>query len=329
MDCQETIGGMDMDALLGNARLKSVLAAAFAADRFSHCYLLAGPEGSGKHTLARILAAAMECTAGAKRPCGVCLQCRKVLDGVHPDVITVDDPDKKTVTVELIRKARADVYIKPNEGRRKVYLIPRAADMNAAAQNALLKVIEEPPDYAAFLLLTDGAERLLPTIRSRSVPLLLTPLSAGGPRGAVGRAGRAGKAPSRPGSRRTGSRLGPLGGLAGAGAPAAGGGGEPGAGDPELRRLLCPPGSAGPHGAAGSLGAAEAGAADPPFPAVDRASEPGPGRPRRTARPLGGRRARRPQPHLRRKPESPTQSAKGDGAAERQRQPRRRLRRRG
>lgn len=177
MDCQETIGGMDMDALLGNARLKSFLAAAFAADRLSHCYLLAGPEGSGKHTLARILAAAMECTAGAKRPCGVCLQCRKVLDGVHPDVITVDDPDKKTVTVELIRKARADVYIKPNEGRRKVYLIPRAADMNAAAQNALLKVIEEPPDYAAFLLLTDGAERLLPTIRSRSVPLLLTPLS--------------------------------------------------------------------------------------------------------------------------------------------------------
>ena len=151
-----------MDALLGNARLRSALAAAFASDRLSHCYLLAGPEGSGKHTLARILAAAMECTAGGKRPCGVCLQCRKVLDNVHPDVITVDDPAKKTVTVELIRNARADVYIKPNEGRRKVYVIPRAMDMNPAAQNALLKVIEEPPDYAAFLLLTDAAERLLP-----------------------------------------------------------------------------------------------------------------------------------------------------------------------
>ena len=177
MDCQEIIGGVVMEALLGNARLKSGLAAAFASDRLSHCYLLAGPEGSGKHTLARILAAAMECTAGSKRPCGVCLQCRKVLDRVHPDVITVDDPAKKTVTVDLIRSARADVYIKPNEGRRKVYLIPRAADMNAAAQNALLKVIEEPPDYAAFLLLTDGAERLLPTIRSRSVTLHLAPLS--------------------------------------------------------------------------------------------------------------------------------------------------------
>ena len=166
-----------MEQLLGNERLKSGLAAAFASDKLSHCYLIAGPAGSGKRTLARILAAAMECTSGSRRPCGSCLQCRKVLDGVHPDVITVDDPAKKTVTVDQIRRARADVYIKPNEGRRKVYLFPRAADMNPAAQNALLKVIEEPPEYAAFLLLTESAERLLPTIRSRAVPLRLSPLS--------------------------------------------------------------------------------------------------------------------------------------------------------
>ena len=165
-----------MEALLGNARIKAGLAAAFAADRLSHCYLLAGPEGSGKHTLAQLLATAMECTAAA-RPCGHCLQCRKVLDRVHPDVITVDDPSKKTVTVEQIRDARTDVYVRPNEGRRKIYVIPRAMDMHPAAQNALLKVIEEPPDYAAFLLLTDSAERLLPTIRSRAVSLRLAPLS--------------------------------------------------------------------------------------------------------------------------------------------------------
>ena len=165
-----------MESLLGNERLRSGLAAVFASGKLSHCYLLAGPAGSGKHSLARILAAAMECTEGDKRPCGRCPQCRKVLAGVHPDVITVDDPAKKTVTVEMIRKARSDVYIKPNEGLRKVYLIPRAADMNPAAQNALLKVIEEPPDYAAFLLLTESAERLLPTIRSRSVLLRLSPL---------------------------------------------------------------------------------------------------------------------------------------------------------
>ena len=166
-----------MEGLLGNERLKNRLAAAFASDRLSHCYLIAGPAGSGKRTLARLLTAAMECTAGSARPCGRCLQCRKVLDGVHPDVITVDDPTKKTVTVDQIRKARTDVYVKPNEGLRKVYVFPRAAEMNAAAQNALLKVIEEPPDYAAFLLLTEAAERLLPTIRSRAVPLQLSPLS--------------------------------------------------------------------------------------------------------------------------------------------------------
>ena len=174
---QENYGGVCMEALLGNKRLKAGLKAAFASGRLSHCYLIAGPAGSGKHSLARILAAAMECSEGEKRPCGRCLQCRKVLDGVHPDVITVDDPAKKIVPVELIRKYRADVYIRPNEGLRKVYVFPRAMDMNAAAQNALLKVIEEPPEYAAFLLLTESAERLLPTIRSRAVPLQLTPLA--------------------------------------------------------------------------------------------------------------------------------------------------------
>ena len=166
-----------MEKLLGNERLMQGLCAAIAADRLSHCYLIAGPSGSGKHTLARYLAAAMQCTAGAGRPCGVCGPCRKVLSGVHPDVITVDDETRKTVGVDLIRRARQDVYIRPNEGQRKVYLIPRAMDMNPSAQNALLKIIEEPPAYAAFLLLTDSAERLLPTIRSRAVRLQLSPLS--------------------------------------------------------------------------------------------------------------------------------------------------------
>ena len=91
-------------------------------------------------------------------------------------MITVDAPEKKTVSVDLIRRARADLYIRPNEGRRKVYLIPRADDMNRSAQNALLKVMEEPPEYGAFLLLTENEEKLLPTVRSRSVCLQLSPL---------------------------------------------------------------------------------------------------------------------------------------------------------
>ncbi len=166
-----------MDELLGNEQLKTSLAPALREDRLSHSYLLCGPRGSGKHTLARLLAAAMQCTSGDKRPCLRCAQCRKVLTGNHPDVITVDDPSKKTVTVDQIRQANADLYIRPNEGRRKIYVFPRAMDMNPSAQNALLKSIEEPPAYGAFLLLTDAEEKLLPTIRSRCVALHLTPLS--------------------------------------------------------------------------------------------------------------------------------------------------------
>lgn len=168
---------MSLDKLLGNEQLKSKLAPALREDRLSHAYILAGPEGSGRRTLARLLAAAMECTAGALRPCCVCPQCRKALSGTHPDVVTVDDTEHKGVSVAVVREARGDLFIRPNEGRRKVYLFPRAMDMNAAGQNSLLKVLEEPPDYGAFLLVTDAPQKLLPTIRSRCVELRLAPLS--------------------------------------------------------------------------------------------------------------------------------------------------------
>ena len=109
-------------------------------------------------------------------PCGQCPACRKVFAGTHPDFITVDDPEKKTVPVDLIRQARADIYIRPNEGKRKIYLFPRAQDMGVPGQNALLKILEEPPSYGVFLLLTDNPEKLLPTVRSRCTELKLLPL---------------------------------------------------------------------------------------------------------------------------------------------------------
>lgn len=167
---------MEFAGFLGNSDLKQRLSASFQSGHSSHCYLLCGPAGSGKRTLARILAAALQCTA-ENVPCGHCHPCRKVFSGTHPDVITVDDPEKKTVYVDLIRQLQADVYIRPNEGRHKVYLIPRAQDMNESAQNALLKLIEEPPSYAVFLLLTDHAEKLLPTVRSRCAELRLEPVA--------------------------------------------------------------------------------------------------------------------------------------------------------
>ncbi len=166
---------MGFEGLLGNDRLKENLAAARHKGRMSHFYLLSGPRGSGKHTLADLIAAAMLCEA-PDGPCGVCRSCRKVLSGNHPDYITIDDPEKKTVPVDLIRQARADIFIRPNEGTKKIYLFPRAQDMGIPGQNALLKVLEEPPSYGVFLLLTDNPEKLLPTVRSRCVELKLRAL---------------------------------------------------------------------------------------------------------------------------------------------------------
>ena len=163
---------MGFESLLGNERIKDNLRVGLRRGRASHFYLISGPEGSGKRTLARLLAAALMCT-GDEKPCGVCEGCRKVLGGVHPDFITVDDPEKKTVPVDLIRQARADIYVQPNEGQRKIYLFPRGQDMGIPGQNALLKILEEPPSYGVFLLLTDNPERLLPTVRSRCTELAL------------------------------------------------------------------------------------------------------------------------------------------------------------
>ena len=166
---------MGFEALLGNEQLKNNLISSLSRGHISHFYLISGPEGSGKHTLARLLGAAILCR-GSDKPCMKCIACRKVMDGNHPDYILVDDPEKKTVTVDLVREARADMYIQPNESDHKIYVFPRAQDMGLPGQNALLKVLEEPPQYGVFLLLTDNPDKLLPTVRSRCTELSLRPL---------------------------------------------------------------------------------------------------------------------------------------------------------
>lgn len=166
---------MGFGALLGNRQLKENLTESLSKGHISHCYLITGPEGSGKRTLARLLAQAILCQ-GTDKPCGVCTPCRKILDGNHPDYILVDDPEKKTVPVELIRQARADMFIQPNESDHKIYQFPRAQDMGIPGQNALLKVLEEPPSYGVFLLIADNPDKLLPTVRSRCTELKLQAL---------------------------------------------------------------------------------------------------------------------------------------------------------
>ncbi len=166
---------MGFEALLGNERLRENLSRSIRRGHVSHFYLISGPEGAGKKTLAQLLVAAILCKEQDK-PCLSCSACRKVLSGNHPDFITVDDPEKKTVPVDLIRQARADIYVRPNEAEKKIYLFPRAHDMGVPGQNALLKILEEPPAYGVFLLLADNPNKLLPTIRSRCTELALTAL---------------------------------------------------------------------------------------------------------------------------------------------------------
>ncbi|MDR0889107.1 MAG: DNA polymerase III subunit [Oscillospiraceae bacterium] len=166
---------MGFGTFLGNEMLKQRLTSSLAQGQLSHCYLIAGPHGSGKHTLAKLLCAAMQCVQKDK-PCLRCSGCRKVLGDVHPDICVIDEPEKKTIPVKLVRDACADLYIRPNEGAKKIYLIPRAQDLNPQGQNALLKCMEEPPSYGVFILLTTNADAMLSTILSRCVLLRLAPL---------------------------------------------------------------------------------------------------------------------------------------------------------
>lgn len=159
----------------GNAALIQRLEKAISAGTLAHCYIISGSEGSGRRTLARLLAAAMECT-GPKPPCHDCNQCRKVLRDIHPDVTFVTS-DKQSIGVETIRQMRTDAYIRPNEGKRRVFILPQAERLTESAQNAMLKILEEPPGTAAFFLLTDNPGSLLETVRSRAVELALSPVT--------------------------------------------------------------------------------------------------------------------------------------------------------
>lgn len=161
---------MGFEALLGNQRLKENLTAGLRRGRTSHFYLISGPAGSGKRTLAQLLSAALICRDPAA-PCFQCAACRKVMGAAHPDVITVTDPEHKNVAVKIVREIRDDMFIRPNEAEKKIYIFPQ--ELGIEGQNALLKILEEPPSYGVYILLTDNPEKLLPTVRSRCVELRL------------------------------------------------------------------------------------------------------------------------------------------------------------
>ena len=144
--------------------------------RLSHAYIISAP-ASESEELAVQLAALMLCRSGGDRPCGVCSDCRKAAAGTHPDIFRIERlPDDKgrprrDITVGQIRAAAADAVVLPNEAACKVYIFPEANRMNEQAQNALLKLLEEPPKHVRFILCAENAGALLDTIRSRCIEL--------------------------------------------------------------------------------------------------------------------------------------------------------------
>lgn len=150
---------------------------AAARGTLSHALIFSGP---GERTAAaRYAAAAMECTAGGERPCLACPDCRKVIRDIHPDVVFVRDEEHAEISVDIVRRARADAFIRPNEGARKIYIFEDCSLLTEKDQNVLLKTVEEGPAYAAFFFCAENAAALLQTIRSRCVEVKTAPVQQG------------------------------------------------------------------------------------------------------------------------------------------------------
>ena len=148
------------------------LRAAAKRGALSHALIFSG--SGDRVSAARYAAAAMECTAESK-PCLACPACRKVMQDIHPDVTFVRDAEHKELSIDTVRAMRADAFIRPNEGARKVYIFEDCTILTEKDQNVLLKLVEEGPAYAAFFFCAENPAVLLQTIRSRCVEVKLPP----------------------------------------------------------------------------------------------------------------------------------------------------------
>ena len=170
----------DFSAIIGEDALISKMKAVAKSGNVAHSYLITGDRRSGKTTLARCFAKALQCEGEGDKPCGNCLSCMQADAGNHPDIIELQREKPEIIGIDDIRKGlNDDIVVRPYRSERKVYIIDDADQMTVNAQNALLKTLEEPPAYAVILLTATSAETLLPTILSRLVLLPVRPVADG------------------------------------------------------------------------------------------------------------------------------------------------------
>jgi DNA polymerase-3 subunit delta' len=162
--------------IVGHQDIIEYIGKAVTHHQVSHAYILNGEKGSGKKMLAKLFAMSLQCIEPKENgePCGTCKSCHQAMHRNHPDIIYVEHEKANSIGIEEIRQQiNQDIAVKPYASNYKVYIVDEADKMTVQAQNALLKTMEEPPEYAVLLLLTENAESLLPTIRSRCVMLKL------------------------------------------------------------------------------------------------------------------------------------------------------------
>ena len=166
---------MNFNEIIGHDSIKKNLADTIKSGKSGHAYIFDGPSGVGKKKTAIAFARGILCENYKDDLCGECNSCRLTKNLVHPDLkildLTIDEDGKQkaSISVEAIRNFKQDVYLKPFYGGRKIYILENAEKMTTEAQNAMLKIFEEPPSYITIILICDGLTRILSTIRSRAV----------------------------------------------------------------------------------------------------------------------------------------------------------------
>jgi DNA polymerase III subunit delta' len=164
--------------IIGQEQLKEHLQNAISMNKVSHAYIINGERSSGKEFVAKVFAMTLQCEKQGTEPCGECHSCKQAMSQNHPDIIFVSHEKPNTIGVEDIRnQINNDIVIKPYSGPRKIYIMNEGEKMTVQAQNALLKTLEEPPEYAVILILTANVDAFLPTILSRCVVLNMKPVA--------------------------------------------------------------------------------------------------------------------------------------------------------